>query len=105
MHSRVTDTYVDPDEARLSRGTLEQLYLALRLGLMDHLDPEDQTLPMFLDETLVNWDDERLSSGLEVLSTVAERRQVLLFTCHPYLPERLEKLGIPHRCIPLGAGS
>lgn len=105
VHSRVTDTYVDPDEARLSRGTLEQLYLALRLGLMDHLDPEDQTLPMFLDETLVNWDDERLSSGLEVLSTVAERRQVLLFTCHPYLPERLEKLGIPHRCIPLGAGS
>ena len=32
VHSRMTDTYVDPDEARLSRGTMEQLYLALRLG-------------------------------------------------------------------------
>jgi uncharacterized protein YhaN len=71
----------------LSRGALEQIHLALRLALADQVDGSEP-LPLVLDELFVNWDPQRAGRGLSTLRTIGERRQVLLFTCHPEFAER-----------------
>jgi uncharacterized protein YhaN len=68
----------------LSRGTLDQIYLALRLAIIDHLDADRERLPVFLDEVFVNWDRERRHAAFEILQDMAEERQLFVFTCHPY---------------------
>ncbi len=86
----------------LSQGTREQVYLALRLAIVDHLDASGERLPLFMDEILVNWDAWRRDRAFELLERVAERRQVFLFTCHPAMAAELEDRGA--RVVALGAG-
>lgn len=62
-----------------SDGTLDQLYLALRLAVAGELTPE---APLILDDALVRFDDDRLRAALTILQQEAETKQVLLFTCH-----------------------
>ena len=66
----------------LSRGTVDQLYLALRLALCDMLLSGDEPCPIVLDDALINFDDTRMGYALDVLREIAQRRQILLFTCH-----------------------
>ena len=73
----------------LSRGTLEQVYVAVRLALVDAIDAEAR-LPMFLDELFAHWDAQRLDSLVRVLGAV-EGRQVVVSTCHAALADRLER--------------
>ncbi len=61
-----------------SDGTVDQLYLALRLAVSKTLSPE---APLVLDDALVRFDDVRLKTALSLLQTAAETKQVLLFTC------------------------
>jgi hypothetical protein len=68
--------------AQLSRGAADQLYMALRLALCDLVLPAEAHCPIVLDDALINFDDTRLAYALELLTQVAEKRQVLLFTCH-----------------------
>ena len=75
----------------LSRGTRDQIYLAIRLAIIDHLDAEQERLPVFLDEVFVNWDPFRRKEGYVVLRSMAEHRQVFLFTCHPDLAREFEQ--------------
>jgi uncharacterized protein YhaN len=79
-------------EFPLSGGTLDQIYLAFRLAVIDHLDEGHESLPLILDEALVNWDDVRFEKTMQLLSEVASRRQVFLFTCHHWMSDRLLKL-------------
>ena len=62
-----------------SDGTVDQLYLALRLAVAEALAPE---APLILDDALVRFDDGRLKSAVKILSETAKEKQVLLFTCH-----------------------
>lgn len=72
----------DEDTLRSSQwrsdGTVDQLYLALRLAVAEELTPE---APLVLDDALVRFDDERLKVALEILRQAAENKQVILFTC------------------------
>ena len=61
-----------------SDGTMDQLYLALRLSVAEELTPE---APLVLDDALVRFDDVRLAKALEILRETAENKQVILFTC------------------------
>ena len=61
-----------------SDGTVDQLYLALRLAVAEELTPN---APLILDDALVRFDDQRLRSALEILSEEAQQKQVILFTC------------------------
>ena len=61
-----------------SDGTIDQLYLSLRLAVAEELIPE---APLILDDTFVRFDDRRLKAALEILREEAQRRQVILFTC------------------------
>ena len=84
----------------LSQGTREQVYLALRLAIIDHLDAGEERLPLFMDETLVNWDAWRRDRAFGLLERVAEKRQVFVFTCHPAMAAELEDRG--GRIVALG---
>ena len=83
------DELIEVRDGYLSRGTLEQIYLALRLAFTDHLDPNGLALPVFLDEVFVNWDGFRLDSGFELLKDMAGKRQVFIFTCHDWFMDKL----------------
>jgi len=66
-------------EARFrSDGTVDQLYLALRLAVSEALTPE---APLVLDDALVRFDDDRLALAMALLAEQAENRQVILFSC------------------------
>lgn len=83
---------------RVSRGTIEQAYFALRMAAMDVLCGEEE-LPVILDESFAFYDENRLK---ETLKWLAENRtQVLLFTCQKREEEALGELGIPYRKIVL----
>ena len=77
----------------LSTATREQVYLALRLAAVDHLDREGERLPLFLDDTLVNWDPERQECGMDLLARLADERQLFVFTCHPGAARALDRRG------------
>jgi len=69
------------DAALLSRGTIDQLYLAIRLAICDTVLPEEKHVPLVLDDALINFDDARCAAALELLVKAAETRQILLLTC------------------------
>lgn len=81
VNKSISEDILDVEKRRLSRGTKEQIYLSLKLGLMDHLDSGGERLPMFLDEALVNWDSIRLKNTIKLLKTISQNRQVFIFTC------------------------
>ncbi len=65
-----------------SNGTLDQVYFALRLGIIALAYSQERKLPLILDDTFIQYDDERLATVLTYLLKYAEQHQVLLFTCH-----------------------
>lgn len=73
-----------------SKGTLNQLFLSLRLSLIDHLDQRREALPICFDELLINFDEERLDHYLELLKEVSKKRQIFIFTCHQWFAEKLK---------------
>ena len=76
------------ESSRLSRGTAEQLYLAMRLALAQ-LMPGPEKLPLVLDDLFVNFDGERLGSALSLLHELSASRQVILMTCHEHAVQRV----------------
>ncbi len=61
-----------------SEGTVDQLYLSLRLAVARELTPQ---APLVLDDAFARFDDTRLQRAMEVLRQEAESRQVILFSC------------------------
>lgn len=82
---------------KLSEGTIEQIYLALRLSVIDQISKEK--LPIFLDETFAYYDDERLAATLKFINSV--QNQAIIFTCTNRETEILEQLGIEYNLIGL----
>lgn len=62
-----------------SDGTVDQLYLALRLAVARELIPD---APLVLDDAMVRFDNTRLRAAMELLREEAKRKQVIVFTCH-----------------------
>ena len=61
-----------------SDGTVDQLYLSLRLAVAGEITPN---APLVLDDALLRFDDTRLSAAMALLKGEAESKQVILFTC------------------------
>ena len=75
------------DEGKLSTGTHEQLWLALRLALIELIYSSSKMKPpIILDDVFVNFDDERCKKGLDYLISLRENTQIILFTCHSREP-------------------
>jgi uncharacterized protein YhaN len=82
---------------RLSRGTREQVFLALRLALIRDLGRHDVSLPIVMDDALVNFDDARARLAARVLvEFIAEQaadRQLLVLTCHEHVARIFHEAG------------
>jgi uncharacterized protein YhaN len=91
-----------PDQ--LSRGTLEQLYLSLRLGLAREFGRRAAAVPVIMDDVLVNFDPGRARATAEVLSAFAQEHQILFFTCHPTTADLMLGVDPSIEVVELGAG-
>ena len=76
----------------LSIGTIDQLYLSLRIGA--GMEISEEKLPIILDEAFAYWDQARLENILKYLNEEFKDRQIILFTCTNREKEALQKLGI-----------
>lgn len=65
----------------LSGGTIDQLYLALRLALVKVMEKKDESVPVIMDEVFSQFDDERALNAMALLSELSSERQIIFFTC------------------------
>ena len=72
----------------LSRGTAEQLYFALKLAFIEQIKDEIN-LPILIDDSFVNFDDQRVSYIDQLLQKISENNQVLIFTDQKNLVDQL----------------
>ncbi len=77
----------------LSKGTAEQAYLSLRLAMAQMLSGEE-SLPIFLDDALSDYDDTRTNTALAMLKEYSASHQIILFTCHGALCDAAKQNGI-----------
>ena len=82
---------------RLSIGTIDQLYLSLRLSMIDELSNEK--MPIMLDEAFAYFDDVRLENILKFLNENMRQHQVIIFTCTHREKEILDKLNIEYNFV------
>ncbi|MBU8898477.1 AAA family ATPase [Corallococcus sp. M34] len=90
---RVGDGQRDWTAEQLSRGTREQLFLAFRLAAIRDFGEKNGALPLIADDVLVNFDPERARAAVRLFARLAERHQVIAFTCHPWLRAQFEAEG------------
>ena len=69
----------------MSSGTVDQLYLALRVAAVEDYLDHGQALPFVADDLFINFDDDRAGAGLRVLGELSRKTQVLFFTHHSHL--------------------
>ncbi|HEX3030094.1 MAG TPA: hypothetical protein VHT34_12520 [Clostridia bacterium] len=65
----------------LSGGTIDQMYLAMRISMADLIAVGNESLPLIMDEVFSQYDDTRTCETFEFLKELAEERQVIFFTC------------------------
>ncbi len=78
-----TDAVVPVDG--MSEGTVDQLFLALRLAAVEDAVAGGAKLPFLADDLFINYDNERAEVGFQVLAELAKSTQVLFFTHHRHL--------------------
>ena len=84
---------------KLSTGTIDQLYLALRLSMIDELSKEN--LPIILDESFAYSDNNRLKNMLQYLTSDLNNHQTIIFTCTDREQKMLEEMNIPYNVVEL----
>ena len=72
---------------QLSEGARNQLHLAVSFGFIRELRERTESLPVIVDEILVNFDPDRAQRAAEAFANLSETNQVLVFTCHPTMVE------------------
>lgn len=85
--------------SRLSVGTIDQLYLSLRLSMLEEL--AEEKMPIILDETFAYYDENRLENILKFLIQKAEEHQVIIFSCTNREKNILNKLGVSYNLVEL----
>lgn len=83
---------------QVSSGTMDQIYLALRMAVARLMQGEQEPLPLIFDDSFVQYDDERLRTVLKWLSRSYDG-QSIVFTCHKRELQILEEEGIPYHRI------
>jgi uncharacterized protein YhaN len=80
-----SDGTTEVDVSGLSEGTRDQLYLSLRLASLLRRADMAESMPLVLDDVLIQLDDQRAAAALSVLAEVSRKMQVLFFTHHARL--------------------
>ncbi|WP_202711529.1 ATP-binding protein [Sporosalibacterium faouarense] len=95
---------IDPNTKRLvtidslSGGTIDQLYFATRLGIINVIR-ENDNIPLILDDCFTQYDVKRLEEILKLLIKEGTNRQIILFTCHEREKNLLDKLKVKYNYI------
>lgn len=76
---------------QLSRGTQDQLFLALKLALIEQYTDGKEPLPIILDDILVQFDDSRAINTLKVLSSLTTKTQILFLTHNAHILELVKQ--------------
>ncbi len=84
--------------SRLSKGTIEQVYMALRLAAADIIFEKDKK-PILLDDAFVMYDNKRMGNTLKFMAESME--QVVLFSCHTREKVMADKLNLEYNFIKL----
>ena len=84
---------------RLSTGTIDELYLSLRLSMLDEISKEK--MPIILDEVFAYFDDERLKNCLIYLTKQAQNHQIIILTCSNREKQILDLLNIEYNLVEL----
>ena len=85
----------------LSRGTREAVFIALRLSLAAAYSRRGVTLPLVLDDVLVNFDSIRATHAAKVLRDFASLgHQVIMFTCHEHIMRIFHNIDVQVRVLP-----
>ena len=79
----VMDDSIGKRPEQLSRGTAEQLFLALRFALVEEYCRNTESMPVLLDDVLVNFDPVRARAAAAAVIELSKRHQVIALTCHP----------------------
>lgn len=74
----------------LSKGTVDQLYFALRLAISKVMSHK-YNVPIILDDAMIHFDEKRTMKALQLIEEIAEAQQVLLFTCRAHIAQQIEK--------------
>ncbi len=82
----------------VSSGTMDQVYLALRLASANLLCGAGEPYPLIFDDSFAQYDDERLTSSLKWLSG-NYKGQILIFTCHTREAAILDAEGIKYNYV------
>jgi uncharacterized protein YhaN len=75
----------------LSEGTIDQLYLALRIAAADTITKNGETFPLILDEPFSQYDDRRIENTMRYIYEISKKRQVIIFTCKQREKELIER--------------
>ncbi len=89
IYNSKINNYIKVDYS-ISKGTLEQVYLSMRLALAYIIEKEDIIMPIVLDEVFVNWDKDRFFATCDYLFNQKNNRQMFYFTCHESVAQILE---------------
>lgn len=76
------DAFGLKESAYLSSGTEDQLYLALRLALSELITEDTESLPIFMDDPLADYDDGRAEKAVRFMKGYSQNKQLIMFTCH-----------------------
>lgn len=87
------DTFGSHELGYLSSGTVDQAYLSLRLALNKLMTDGEDSLPVLLDDSLTQFDDNRQKIALEYLKEYSKENQIIMFTCHKNISDTAENLG------------
>ncbi len=82
----------------LSNGTIDQLYLSLRIAVTETVFNIKERLPLILDEPFAQYDDKRTENALKLISELGKKQQVIIFTCKQREIEMIENLGLAASC-------
>lgn len=102
-----TITVIDSSDERkfpsqLSRGTRELLFLSLRFGLINEYNQYSESLPVVVDEVLVNFDPERMERSCDAFRRLSQTNQLIVFTCHPEIVNSFNGSGFDTQVFNLG---
>ncbi|MFL0247886.1 AAA family ATPase [Candidatus Clostridium stratigraminis] len=80
---------VEENTSILSRGTIEQLFLSVRLNRIKAIK---EKLPIIFDDPFVNFDDSHVKNTLKLITELSENNQIFILTCHGEVIKQIETI-------------
>ncbi|WP_085992802.1 ATP-binding protein [Oceanobacillus senegalensis] len=77
----------------LSKGTIDQLYISLRLAISEAMS-EHHRLPFIVDDAFIHFDSIRTTRMVEIMEEISTRQQVILFTCKDQVTNAVDSMNV-----------